>query len=157
MTVGHPAREPGTLASIRKLLLGSLVLGVIGTAGELVLLRHIDMPAQWIPFAVLGVSAVVIAWHGLKPSAGSVRAMQALMCVFIGTGALGVTLHLNGNVDFERELHPEEHGFEFLRKTVAGATPVLAPGSLTLLGLIGLAHTHRHPSVAGAKGQESQS
>ena len=157
MNGGHPGREPHALAAIRKLLLGSLVLGVVGTLGELVLLRHIDMPAQWIPFAVLGVSAVVIAWHGLRPNAASVRAMQALMCVFIGTGGLGVALHLTGNVDFERELHPEEHGFEFLRKTVAGATPVLAPGSLMLLGLIGLAHTHRHPSVTDAKGQENQS
>jgi hypothetical protein len=157
MNVGHSGREHHTLAAIRKLLLGSLVLGVVGTAGELVLLRHIDMPAQWIPFAVLGTSVVVIGWHARWPNTASVRAMQALMCVFIGTGALGVVLHLRGNVDFERELHPEEHGFEFLRKVVAGATPVLAPGSLMLLGLIGLAHTHRHPSATGAKGQEGQS
>ena len=156
MNGGHPGREHHTLAAIRKLLLGSLALGIVGTLGELVLLRHIEMPAQWIPFVVLGASAVVIAWHGLRPSGASVRAMQALMCVFIGTGGLGVALHLNGNVDFERELHPEEHGFEFLRKTVAGATPVLAPGSLMLLGLIGLAHTHRHPSVTAATGEEKQ-
>ena len=150
MKVGHPWRESDTLVTIRTLLLGTLVVGVLGTSGELILLRHIDMPTQWIPFVVLGASAVVIAWHGSRPSATSVFAMQALMGLFIATGALGVGLHLDGNVAFERELHPMEHGFEFLRKTVAGATPVLAPGSMVLLGLVGLAHTYRHPGKADA-------
>ena len=157
MTAGDPTRETDTLASIRKLLFGGLVLGVVGTAGELVLLRHIDMPTQWIPFVVLGALAIVLVWHGLKPSAASVRAMQVLMGVLIVTGGLGVALHLDGNFDFERELHPEEQGFELLRKTVAGATPALAPGSLALLGLVGFAQTYRHPSATGATRQENQS
>ena len=155
MNPGQPARESETLASIRKLLFGGLVLGAAGTAGELVLLRHIDMPTQWIPFVVLGALTIVLAWHGLKPTRASVRTMQALMAVLLVTGGLGVALHLDGNYDFERELHPEEHGFELIRKTVAGATPVLAPGSLALLGLIGFAQTYRHPS--GAMRQENPS
>jgi hypothetical protein len=153
MTPGQPARESETLASIRTLLFGGLVLGTVGTAGELVLLRHIDMPTQWIPFVVLGVLTIVLAWHGLKPSRASVRAMQWLMGVLLVTGGLGVALHLNGNFDFERELHPGEQGFELIRKTVAGATPVLAPGSLALLGLIGFAQTYRHPGAARKENQ----
>lgn len=149
MTVGQPQRESDTLASIRKLLLGTLAVGVLGTSGELVLLGHFEMPAQWIPLVVLGASAVVIAWHAGKPTATSVRTMQALMGLFIAAGVLGVGLHLDGNIDFERELHPTESGFEFVRKTVAGATPVLAPGSLVLLGLVGLGQTYRHPCTAG--------
>jgi hypothetical protein len=81
--------------------------------------------------------------------------MQLMMGVLLVTGGLGVVLHLDGNFDFERELHPQEQGFELLRKTVAGATPVLAPGSLALLGLIGFAQTYQHPS--GATRQENQS
>ena len=152
--VGYPARESETLASIRKLLLGALALGVLGTSGELILLRHIDMPPQWIPVVVLAVSIPVLIWHAVSTSRLTVRVVQLLMVVFIGLGILGVGLHFDGNVEFERELHPTEQGFEFLRKTVAGATPVLAPGSMVLLGLVGLAHTYRHPCVAGANGQE---
>jgi hypothetical protein len=152
--VGYPARESGTLASIRKLLLGALALGVLGTTGELILLRHIDRPTQWVPLAAFGVSIPLLIWHAVSPSAASVRALQVLMVVFIGAGVLGVGLHFDGNVEFERELHPTEQGLEFLRKTVAGATPVLAPGSMVLLGLVGLAHTYRHPYVAGTGGQE---
>lgn len=154
MTVDHPAREPDTLASIRTLLLGALALGVLGTGGELILLRHLDKPTQWIPLVILGASIPVLIWHVVSPSPGSVRVTQALMVVFIAAGVVGVGLHFNGNVEFERELHPTEQGFEFLRKTIAGATPVLAPGSMVLLGLVGLAHTYRDPCLAGQDGQE---
>jgi len=142
-------RESETLASIRKLLLGALALGVIGTISELILLRHIDMATQWIPLVILGVSVPALIWHAWSPGSGSVRTLQVLMLLFLTAGVIGVGLHYDGNVDFERELHPEEHGYEFLRKTIAGATPVLAPGSMVLLGLVGLAHTYRHPHVAG--------
>jgi hypothetical protein len=81
--------------------------------------------------------------------------MQVLMVGFIVCGVLGVGLHYNGNVEFERELHPDERGFEFLRRTLAGATPVLAPGSMVLLGLVGLAHVYRHPSAGSARSQEA--
>ena len=160
MTVGQPQWESDTLVTIRKLLLGSLVVGVVGTSGELILLGHVEMPAQWIPLVVIAALALVLAWHVRRPSAASVRAMQALMGVFIATGVLGVGLHLNGNVEFERELHPTEGGFQFVLKTITGATPVLAPGSMVLLGLIGFAHTYRHPCTAGgdaSAGQETSS
>ena len=152
--VGYPARESETLASIRKLLLGALALGVLGTSGELILLRHIDMPSQWIPVVVFAVSIPVLIWHAVSTSRLTVRVVQLLMVVFIATGVLGVGLHFDGNVELERELRPTEQGLEFLRKTVAGATPVLAPGSMVLLGLVGLAHAYRHPCVAVTNGQE---
>jgi hypothetical protein len=154
MMVGDPVRESETLASIRKLLLGALVLGVLGTSGELILLRHIDKPTQWIPFVVLGVSIPVLIWHAVSPGPGSVRVVQVLMVVLIAAGVLGVGLHYDGNVVFAREISPDARGFEFLRKTVAGATPVLAPGSMVLLGLVGLAQTYRHPCVGRRGGQE---
>jgi hypothetical protein len=139
-------RESETLAAIRRLLFGALAIGVLGTSGELILLRHIDKPAQWIPLVFLAACMPVLLWHAIAPSATSVRVLQGLMLVFVALGAVGVGLHYDGNVEFERELHPDERGWEFVRKTIAGATPVLAPGSMVLLGLVGLAHAYRHPS-----------
>jgi hypothetical protein len=43
-------------------------------------------------------------------------------------------------------------GFELVRNTLTGATPVLAPGSMSLLGLVGLAQVYRHPSLAAETG-----
>jgi hypothetical protein len=148
MVDGSP-READTLASIRRRLLGALALGVMGTIGELILLRHIDMPAQWLPLAALVTAVPVLIWHASAPTTRSVRTLHVLMAVFITFGVIGVGLHYDGNVDFERELHPDEHGWEFQRKTMAGATPVLAPGSMVLLGLVGLAHAYRHPTARG--------
>ena len=139
--------ESNTLATIRKMLFATLIVGIIGTAGELVLLGHVESPTQWIPFIVLGAAALVMAWHRLRPSARTVLAMQMAMAVFVVTGVIGVGMHLNGNIEFERELHPDEGGIEFIRKTVAGATPLLAPGSMVLLGLVGFAHSYRHPCI----------
>jgi hypothetical protein len=150
-------RESETLASIRKLLLGALAIGVIGTSGELILLRHIDEPAQWIPLVALGVAIPILIWHAASPGPASVRVLQVLMLAFLVLGVVGVGLHYDGNVEFERELRPSERGWEFIRKTVAGATPVLAPGSMVLLGLIGLAHAFRHPSLDGGQRRQETS
>src|SRR5580765_629060 len=146
-----PTRESETLASIRKLLLAALAVGVIGTVGELILLRHFDKPAQWIPLVALATAVPILIWHALAPSAASVRTLQVLMLAFAVLGVVGVGFHYDGNVEFERELNPNERGWTFVRKTVAGATPVLAPGSMVLLGLVGLAHAYRHPSTDGGR------
>jgi len=152
--VDGASRESETLASIRTLLLAALAVGVIGTTGELILLRHIDKPAQWIPLVCLVAAVPVLIWHASSPGVASVRTLQALMLTFIGLGVVGVGLHYDGNVEFQRELNPSERGWTFVRKTVAGATPVLAPGSMVLLGLVGLAHAYRHPSADGGPSRQ---
>jgi len=152
--VGNLSREPEPLASIRTLLLGALALGVIGTAGELILLRHLDEPTQWIPLVSLGLSIPLLIWHAVSPGAGSVRSLQVLMVAFVAAGVVGVGLHFDGNAEFESEQHPTARGFEWFRQTTAGATPVLAPGSMVLLGLVGLAHAYHHPGITGPRGQE---
>jgi hypothetical protein len=152
--VDGSSRESDTLATIRKLLLAALAVGVIGTTGELILLRHIDKPAQWIPLVCLVAAVPVLIWHASSPGVASVRTLQALMLAFIGLGVVGVGLHYDGNVEFQRELNPSERGWTFIRKTVAGATPVLAPGSMVLLGLVGLAHAYRHPSADGGHSRQ---
>jgi len=151
-------RESGTLRSIRTLLLISLVLGIIGTAGELALLGHVESATQWIPLIALALSVPVLLWHAAAPGRVTVRALRLLMVAFMAIGIIGVGLHYDGNVEFERELHPKDVGLTFLTHVMAGATPVLAPGSMVLLGLVGIAHAYRHPSAArGADRQETVS
>ena len=98
-----PARETATLAFLRRFLLAALAVGVAGTAGELILLGHFESAAQWIPVAALGLAAVVLVWHASSPSRLTVRLVQVLMAAFIVSGLVGVGLHYDGNVEFERE------------------------------------------------------
>jgi hypothetical protein len=153
MAVTNPP-ESSTLTFIRRLLLASLGLGIVGTAAELILLGHVDSAAQWIPVVALAAAVPLLLWHGARPGPLTVRLIRLLMCAYIVFGVIGVGLHYDGNVEFERELHPKDRGLMFLRHTIAGATPVLAPGSMMLLGLLGIAHTHRHPLAAGGDRQE---
>ena len=148
MTVTNPP-ETSTLTFIRRLLLASLAAGIVGTAAELILLGHVDSAAQWIPVVALAAAVPLLLWHATRPGPFTVRLIRLLMCAYIVVGVIGVGLHYDGNVEFERELHPKDAGLAFLRHTIAGATPVLAPGSMVLLGLLGIAHMYRHPSAAG--------
>lgn len=126
------------LGRIRKYLLAILAVGSVGSAIELLLLGHVEGIAQISPLLLLGAGMPVIAWHAAARSASSTLALQVTMTLFVVTGAVGVALHYLGNVEFEREMYPSMTGMELVSKTLTGATPVLAPGTMALLGLVGL-------------------
>jgi uncharacterized membrane protein len=149
-----PPREPATLTFIRTFLLVSLGLGILGTVAELILLGHVDSPTQWIPLVALAAAVPVLLWHAAAPSPQTVRTVQLLMAAFVLSGLVGVGLHYDGNAEFETELHPKDTGMTYLRHVVAGATPLLAPGSMVLLGLLGIAQTYRHPATAGGRDRQ---
>ncbi len=139
--------EAVALARIRKILLATLAAGLVGTLSELLLLGHFDSVQQWIPLVLLGIGVVTVTWHAARPSALSVRALQVTMALCVAAGVLGVGLHYDGNVEFELEITPAMAGLELVQQALAGATPVLAPGAMAMLGLVGLAHAYRHPCI----------
>lgn len=127
---------------------------------ELLFIGHVEDRWQLVPIVLLAAGSVVTGWHAVRPGRGSLRAMQTLMLAFVASGGLGVVLHYRGNEAFELEMYPSRAGLELVRETLSGATPVLAPGSMSLLGLVGLVVTYRHPSrpavgAAGSKGVQS--
>lgn len=132
---------------MRRLLLATLAIGVCGMSAELLLLGHFESIAQAVPLLLLGVGLAVLVWHVAAPGAASVRALQGTMMLFIVSGGIGVGLHYDGNVEFELEMYPSMSGLELIRNTLSGATPVLAPGTMALLGLVGLALVYRHPAL----------
>src|SRR6187397_1103219 len=110
---------------------------MVGTGTELLLLGHFEGRLQLIPLVLLGLGILVVLWHAVRPTRTTVRAVQMLMTVSVAAGVLGVGLHYRGNLEFELEMYPTMGGAELLGKVVTGATPVLAPASLSLLGIIG--------------------
>lgn len=142
-----PPTDPST--RIRTFLLAVLAVGMIGMGTELLLIGHAESVQQLVPLALLALGAVTLGWHAAAPRPVTVRALQAAMTLFVVSGVVGVWLHYQGNVEFELEMYPSMQGIELVQKTLTGATPVLAPGSMTLLGLIGLTHLYRHPCIHG--------
>jgi hypothetical protein len=122
-----------------------VVFGCAGTLAELLLLGHDESPAQFVPLVLLSAGMVIGVAALVVPSVVGLRAWQGLMMAFLLSGAVGVGLHYRGNQEFELERQPTAAGFPLFSKVVTGATPVLAPGSMSLLGVVGLALTYRHP------------
>ena len=125
-----------------RLLIVTLLVGIFGTAGELLLLGHYESAFQIIPLVVLTAGLGAVLWEVIAPRAASVLALQAVAILFVAAGIVGVGLHYDGNAAFQLEMYPSTGGFELIRKTLTGATPVLAPGSMALLGLIALAYSY---------------
>ena len=140
--------------SIRQLVLALVFLGIVGLEVELALLRHAESFSQWIPHVVLiiGLLSTVIVF--LRPGAATLRAFQAVMVIFVLVGVLGLYLHYKGNVEFALERNPSLSRTRLLWKALRGATPALAPGALSQLGLLGLIYGYRHPALARTSAAE---
>jgi hypothetical protein len=147
--------EAGPLGTIRKILLYGLLAGSIGTLLELVLIGHDEMAAQLAPLVLLGAGILAALWTLVAPGPAAIRLVQLLMMIFVFSGVIGIALHYKGNEAFELEMAPTRAGMSLISKTLTGATPVLAPGSMSLLGLVGLAFTHRHPALRSQPGMFS--
>jgi hypothetical protein len=132
--------------SMRAMVLGVYVLGVVGTGIELFFLKHTAGFSQLIPIVLLLMSLLVLAWHALERKSASLRAFQITMFMLVAAGLLGTFLHYRANRDFELEADPKLNGKELLSKVLTGAAPALAPGAMIQLGLLGLVYTFRHPA-----------
>lgn len=143
-----------TTQALRRLILAILVMALIGVGVELLLLEHTETRWQLAPIALIAVALVELAGFGLSGRAGVLRIFQATMVLFIIAGPLGVYQHYSGNAEFELEMVPAMLGLELFKESMTGATPVLAPGTMLQLGLLGLAFTFRHP-VFSATGTTS--
>ncbi len=141
------AAAPATLGILRGALLVILVIGLVGVLAELFLLEHTEEAWQRLPIFMIISSLIVLGWHAIDRGAMPVRALQVVMALFVVTGAIGVVLHLKGNLEFELEMQPTLSGTTLLWQTLKGATPTLAPGTMVQLGLIGLAYTYHHPTL----------
>lgn len=147
MVHSHGRDQPAAASSgYRRLILVLIIVGAAGLLAELLLIGHFDDPWQWAPLACLAgtlASGWIVAW---RPTRGRLHAFQVVMAACVAFGAVGVFLHLKGNLEFELEGTPELKGWPLYWAALRGATPALAPGALAQLGLLGLLFSFRHPA-----------
>jgi hypothetical protein len=136
-------------ASLRQLLLALVLVGIIGLAVELALLRHAESFSQWIPHITLFIGLISTIAVYLRPGVRTFKAFRIVMMAFIAIGILGLFFHFKGNLEFALERDPSLTGLRLIWKALRGATPALAPGALAQLGLLGLVFTFRHPALDG--------
>jgi hypothetical protein len=139
------AREQGASADhvevLRKWILGVLVLGLIGTAIELVLLEHYEQPLQFVPLVLIVLAVAALVWHAARGDAASLKALLAVMVLFVLASFVGFVAHFYGSAEFQLDLDPSMSTWELVEKVMhAKAPPLLAPGMMMQLGLLGLAY-----------------
>jgi hypothetical protein len=143
-----PFSSPDVATTIRRLLLAILIVGLAGTATELVLLEHYEDSSQLLPLFFIGLALVAILGHLVLGGRGSIVFLRAVMVFVVLSGALGVVLHYRGSMEFQLEMDPTQSGWDLFTKVLhAKAPPALAPGVMAQLGLIGLVYTYRHPAA----------
>ena len=116
-------------------MLGLLALGTAGMCAELVALEHYGTSDQLVPLVLGGAGLAVVVWGAVWPGLVVLRVLQCIMLLFVGTGIIGITLHAQTGVE-AREQDP-----------AATVPPVLSPGVLVQLGLLGLLYTYKHPAL----------
>lgn len=131
---------------LRRGILALLVFGCVGLLAELVLLEHYAEINQLPPLILLSLTLVTVVWHWTSGSSASLKAIQVIALLLVVAGTVGMFLHLNSNIEFERELEPDSAGVTFWTEVIRGATPTLAPGTLVQFGLLALLYAYRHPA-----------
>jgi hypothetical protein len=129
------------LATIRRMLGALFLLGSTGTATELLLMGHTEGVWQNVPLVLIAIGCIGLGMVAVKPTASKLRAFQVIVALFVASGVAGLVLHYRGNMEFELELNPEAAGIELFGESMTGATPALAPGTMILLGCLGLVYT----------------
>lgn len=136
--------------TLRQLVFWLIVFGMAGLLVELILLEHYDGWRQWIPLVLLALGLIATAVVGRNVTPATLKGFRVLMALYVVIGGLGLWFHLSGNMEFALERDATLTGVRLLLKSVHGGTPILAPGALTQLGLLGLAFAFRHPALSGA-------
>lgn len=133
--------------SLRRFLAAIFLLGSVGLAAELIFIGHVQDALQQIPLAFIAAGTAALIWDATRPSAWSLKLFRVAAVLLVAGGVLGVVLHYQSNVEFEREMYPDLRGFQLVREALSGAIPALAPGALVQLGLVGLAYTYQEKTL----------
>jgi hypothetical protein len=154
MDAGRPRLDADTavLERLRLWVLGVIVLGLIGTMTELILLEHDEQALQFVPLVLMVSGAVALVWHAAAKGTASLRALQIIMGLFVLSGFAGMAAHFNGSAEYQLELNPDLGMWELVDKIVhAKAPPLLAPGMMIQMGLLGLAYAFTDIRYRGSK------
>jgi hypothetical protein len=147
MPSSPPSVSPNERA-LRTLLLALLTFGMAGMGGELVAMGHYEEGRMLIPLALLGAGLVTVTWHWFERGAASLKVLRAVLVAMFVAGLVGIVLHYQGNMEFQKDVNPDLAGWALVAKVLhAKVPPALAPGTMSQLALLGLIYTFRHPAL----------
>lgn len=141
------------LSRLTGFLYGLAIAMFAGTILELIAAKHYQEPVQLIPFVlcVAGIAAVSLAWR--RPDQRVIQGLRGLMVVTAAGTLLGIWKHVEGNMGFIQEMHPETSGWPLISGAFTGRAPLLASGVLAASAVIATAATFAAGWDLAARGQ----
>ena len=139
------------LLRLRRFLLILSALLFVGTVAELWLTNHMEDPVQFIPFVLCGLGLACVVAVLLRPRRAAMLVLRACMVLVALGSVLGIYLHVESNLGFQRELYPKATMSKVVLGALGGASPLLAPGILALAATLALASTYYHPALAKSR------
>lgn len=119
---------------------------------ELALVPHLEDGWQLLPVVASGLAFSGIGWHLAAAGRSSARALALALALLAAVGAAGLWLHLEANLEFEREVARDAAGFSLLWRALRGtAPPSLAPAALIEFALLGALALWRDPAFASTQ------
>jgi hypothetical protein len=154
MTTTQHLRSTDTASLLRLGLIGLALLGIIGTAIELVFLEHWDGATQQIVWPALAASCLALLLLVWRPSPAKIWIARALAVAVLAIAGLGIWFHVQENMD--AGFLDRTYGVTWdSRGTLdqawlaltgqVGPAPTLAPGTLVQISLAILLITVRLP------------
>jgi hypothetical protein len=113
----------------------------LGTIAELLAAKHWQEPMQFVPFAFCGFGLMALAAAWRNPSRRTLQGVRALMTIIALGSLLGVYEHVEGNLEFARELRPDASGWSLWREALTGRDPLLAAGVFAVGAALAIAAT----------------
>lgn len=123
----------------------------IGTNIELWLIGHMESIVQLMPFALSGVGLSILIVAFYFPQKRILLLLRIIMAIIAVGGLYGIFEHVAHNLAFELEIRPNATMSEAFRKALSGASPLLAPGILSLAATLALAAVYRHPVLVSGE------
>lgn len=137
------------LRRLRLFLLGLSVALLCGAVVELLMVEHTEDPPQLIPFVLCASGAAAAVAAMARPRRATMWVLRVASALLVLGSLLGVYLHLNGNMELQRELSPNAAPGAIIWGALSGGNPLLAPGVLAIAALLALAATYQHPALGG--------
>jgi hypothetical protein len=139
----QPSLEHPSAQTLRRFALALSFLGVVTTPIELALMHHYKDKDQIMPFVFLGLAAIGVGAAWFRPNARVLRGVRVLMILVVLGSGIGMMEHLKANY---RDATRGGGNPNWIEDVFGGFAPLLAPGILAQVGLLGLAFTYKHPA-----------
>jgi hypothetical protein len=140
------ASDDATLKGMRLLIMAAIAVALTVTEAELIYVGHTGTNnGQLIAVVLVAAGLTVSTWHAIARNTTSIVVFRFTMYLFLVFGLDGMLTHYNAAVHAALKLHPTLAGLPLLTATLSGSIPLLAPGMLIQVGLLGLVYTFNHP------------